>query len=172
VFGALGRLVVRNPVKVILAWVVISMAVVAFSPRLTDIINADQTSFLPDSYESVQAQQLAEEAFPQASGATVIGVVKRADGGTLTEVDIQRTQQLATQLGAAGIERVVAAQTAPQAVSPNRQVQLVTVALQGTPQDEAVVAALGEVRQRSGEALKGSGLSIGYTGDVALFADS
>jgi RND superfamily putative drug exporter len=172
VFGALGRLVVRNPVKVILAWVVISMAVVAFSPRLTDIINADQTSFLPDSYESVQAQQLAEEAFPQASGATVIGVVKRADGGTLTEVDVQRTQQLATQLGAAGIERVVAAQTAPQAVSPNRQVQLVTVALQGTPQDEAVVAALGEVRQRSGEALKGSGLSIGYTGDVALFADS
>ena len=171
-FGALGRLVVRNPVKVILAWVAISVAVVAFSPRLTDIINADQTSFLPDSYESVQAQQLAEEAFPQASGATVIGVVKRADGGTLTEVDIQRTQQLATQLGAAGIERVVAAQTAPQAVSPNRQVQLVTVALQGTPQDEAVVAALGEVRQRSGEALKGSGLSIGYTGDVALFADS
>ena len=51
------------------------MAVVAFSPRLTDIINADQTSFLPDSYESVQAQQLAAQAFPQASGSTVIGVV-------------------------------------------------------------------------------------------------
>jgi uncharacterized membrane protein YdfJ with MMPL/SSD domain len=66
----------------------------------------------------------------------------------------------------------MAAQTAPQAVSPNRQVQLVTVALQGTPQDEAVVAALGEVRQRSADALQGSGLSIGYTGDVALSADS
>ena len=55
-FGALGRFVVRNPLKVILAWVVVSVAVVTFSPRLTDIINADQTSFLPDSYESVQAQ--------------------------------------------------------------------------------------------------------------------
>ena len=54
-FGALGRLVVRHPLRVILAWVVISVAVVAFSPRLTDIINADQTSFLPNSYESVQA---------------------------------------------------------------------------------------------------------------------
>jgi putative drug exporter of the RND superfamily len=152
--------------------VVISVAVVAFSPRLTDIINADQTSFLPDTYESVQAQQLAERAFPQASAATVIGVVKRADGGPLTEADTQRVQQLAGQLGQAGIDRMMAAQTAPQAVSPNRQVQLVTVALQGTPQDEAVVAALGEVRQRSADALEGSGLAIGYTGDVALFADS
>ena len=171
-FGALGRFVVRNPVKVILAWVVVSVAVVAFSPRLTDIINADQTSFLPDSYESVQAQELAEQAFPQASGATVIGVVKRADGAPLADADTQRVQQLAGQLSGAGIERVVAAQTAPQALSPNRAVQLVTVALQGTPQDEAVVEALAEVRERSGEALEGSGLSIGYTGDVALFADS
>lgn len=63
-FGALGRAVVRHPVRVILAWVVISVAVVAFSPRLTDIINADETSFLPDSYESVQAQELAETVSP------------------------------------------------------------------------------------------------------------
>jgi putative drug exporter of the RND superfamily len=172
VFRALGRFVVRNPLKVILAWVVVSVAVVAFSPRLTDIINADQTSFLPDSYESVQAQQLATEAFPQASGSTVIGVVKRADGGPLTDADVQRNQQLAQRLSSAGIDRVAAAQTAPQAVSPNRSVQLVTVALQGTPQDEAVVAALGQVRQRSAEALEGSGLRVGWTGDVALFADS
>ena len=171
-FGALGRFVVRNPVNVLLAWLVVSVAVVAFSPRLTDIINADQTSFLPSSYESVQAQELASEAFPQASAATVIGVVKRADGGQLTEADIQRVQQLAGELGGAGIERVAAAQTAPQAVSPNRSVQLVTVALQGTPQDEAVVEAVRQVRERSTEALEGSGLRIGYTGDVALFADS
>jgi RND superfamily putative drug exporter len=172
VFGALGRFVVRNPWKVILAWLVVSVAVVAFSPRLTDIINADQTSFLPDSYESVQAQELAEQAFPQASEATVIGVVKRADGAPLADADTRRVQELASQLGGAGIERVAAAQTAPQAISPNRSVQLVTVALQGTPQDEAVVEALREVRERSGAALEGSGLRIGYTGDVALFADS
>jgi putative drug exporter of the RND superfamily len=122
VFGALGRMVVRHPLRVILTWVVISVAVVAFSPRLTDIINADQTSFLPNSYESVQAQELAEEAFPQASTATVIGVVKRADGGQLTEADTQRVQQLATELSGAGIERVAAAQTAPPAVSPHHSV--------------------------------------------------
>jgi len=172
VFGALGRLVVRHPLRVILTWVVISVAVVAFSPRLTDIINADQTSFLPNSYESVQAQELASKAFPQASAATVIGVVKRADGGPLTEADTQRVQRLAAELSGAGIDRVAAAQTAPQAVSPNRSVQLVTVALQGTPQEEAVVAALGQVRERSQKALEGSDLRIGYTGDVALFADS
>jgi RND superfamily putative drug exporter len=132
VFAALGRLVVRNPWKVIVAWVVVAAAVIAFSPRLDDIINPDQTSFLPDSYESVQAQQLAERAFPQASGATVIGVVKRADGAPLADGDVQRVQQLSQQLAGAGIERVAAVQTGPQAVSPNRTVQLVTVAFQGT----------------------------------------
>jgi RND superfamily putative drug exporter len=66
----------------------------------------------------------------------------------------------------------VAAQTGPPALSPNRSVQLVTVALQGAPQDPAVVEALGTVRERSAAALEGSGLRIGYTGDVALFADS
>ena len=35
-----------------------------------------------------------------------------------------------------------------------------------------MVAALGQVRERSQTALEGSGLQIGYTGDVALFADS
>jgi putative drug exporter of the RND superfamily len=172
VFAALGRLVVRNPWKVIVAWVVVAAAVVAFSPRLDDIINPDQTSFLPDSYESVQAQQLAERAFPQASGATVIGVVKRADGAPLADGDVQRVQQLSQQLAGAGIERVAAVQTGPQAVSPNRAVQLVTVAFQGTPQDRAVIDALGELRERSRAALEGSGLAIGYTGDAALFADS
>jgi RND superfamily putative drug exporter len=91
---------------------------VAFSPRLTDIVNADQTSFLPDSYESVQAHELAETAFPQASAATVIGVVKRADGGPLTEADVQRVQQLAAELAGAGIDRVAAAQTAPRPSRP------------------------------------------------------
>jgi putative drug exporter of the RND superfamily len=55
VFAALGRVVVRNPLKVILAWVVVSVAVVAFSPRLTDIINADQTSFLTQMGTAVTA---------------------------------------------------------------------------------------------------------------------
>ncbi len=102
----------------------------------------------------------------------MVGVVKRADGGPLTEADVQRVQQLTAELAGAGIDRVAAAQTAPRAVSPNRTVQLVTVALQGTPQDEAVVEALRQVRERSVETLEGSGLRIGYTGDVALFADS
>jgi RND superfamily putative drug exporter len=85
---------------------------------------------------------------------------------------VQRVQQLSQQLAGAGIERVAAVQTGPQAVSPNRTVQLVTVAFQGTPQDRAVIDALGELRERSRAALEGSGLAIGYTGDAALFADS
>ena len=58
-FTELGRFVVHNPWKVIAAWVIAAVAVVAFAPTLADVTNKDQASFLPDSYESVQAQELA-----------------------------------------------------------------------------------------------------------------
>jgi RND superfamily putative drug exporter len=51
VFTKLGRFVVHNPWKVIAAWVIAAVAVVAFAPTLADVTNKDQAAFLPDKYE-------------------------------------------------------------------------------------------------------------------------
>ena len=77
-FTKLGRFVVHNPWKVIAAWVVAAVAVLAFAPTLADVTNKDQAAFLPDKYESVQAQKLAADAFGQTNDATASIVVKRA----------------------------------------------------------------------------------------------
>lgn len=171
-FTKLGRFVVQNPWKVIAAWVIAAIAVVAFAPTLSDVTNKDQASFLPDSYESVQAQKLAADAFGQTNDATASIVVKRSDGGALTAADQAKVTDLASKITAAKIERVTGAVTGPQAVSPNKQVQLVSVGLKGLAEDQAVLDAVQKVRDVTGPAMADSGLQYGVTGDVALFLDN
>ena len=86
-FARLGRLVTNHPWRVIAVWVIAVALIVPFSPSLAEVSNADQASFIPDNKESIQAQQLAERAFPTASGTTAMFVVKRADGAELTPAD-------------------------------------------------------------------------------------
>ncbi|WBQ06864.1 MMPL family transporter [Kribbella sp. CA-293567] len=171
-FTKLGRFVVHNPWKVIAAWVVAAIAVVAFAPTLTDVTTKDQAGLLPDSYESVQAQKLAADAFGQTSDATASIVVKRTDGGVLTAADQAKTSELATEITAAKIDRVTGAVTGPQAVSPNKQVQLISVGLKGLPEEQAVLDAVQHVRDLTGPAMTDSGLQYGVTGDAALFLDN
>ncbi|MEU4287935.1 MMPL family transporter [Kribbella sp. NPDC026596] len=171
-FSRLGRFVVHNPWKVIAAWVVAAVAVLAFAPTLADVTNKDQAAFLPDTYESVQAQKLAADAFGQTNDATASIVVKRAAGGELTAGDQAKVTELATEITAAKIDRVTGAITGPQAVSPNKQVQIVSVGLKGLPDDQAVLDAVQKVRDVTGPALTGADLEYGVTGDAALYLDN
>ncbi|MFI6678269.1 MMPL family transporter [Kribbella sp. NPDC050470] len=171
-FTKLGRFVVHNPWKVIAAWVIAAVAVVAFAPTLADVTNKDQAAFLPDKYESVQAQKLAADAFGQTNDATASIVVKRGAGGELTATDQAKVTELATKISAAKIDRVTGAITGPQAVSPNKQVQIVSVGLKGLPDDQAVLDAVQKVRDVTGSTLTGSDLEYGVTGDAALFLDN
>ncbi|ADB34652.1 MMPL domain protein [Kribbella flavida DSM 17836] len=171
-FTRLGRFVVHNPWKVIAAWVIAAIAVVAFAPTIADVTSKDQASFLPDSYESVQAQKLAADAFGQTSDATASIVVKRADGAQLSAADQGKVTALAKSITEARIERVTGAVSGPQALSPNKQVQLVSVGLKGLAEEQAVLDAVQKVRDLTGPALSGSGLEYGVTGDAALFLDN
>ena len=171
-FATLGRLVVQHPWKVVAAWVVGAVALISLSPPLSDVVEADQASFLPASYESVQAEELARAAFAQHAGATAAAVVTRADGQPLRPEDSARVQRLAAELAGAGIGRVAAVVTGPQAVSPNRKVQLVSITFTGSAQDRAVQDALVALRERTAGALAGSGLRAAFTGDVAVLVDN
>lgn len=170
-FARLGRFVVHNPWKVIAAWVVAAVAVLAFAPTLADVTNRNQTDFLPDTYESFQAQKLAEKAFGQTNDATASIVVKRADSQPLTTSDQAKVGEIAAKIQAAKIDRVTGAETGPQALSPNKQVQLINVGFEGMVDDPKLVDAIERIREVGGAAA-GDQLKIGVTGDVALIADS
>ena len=171
-FLRLGRVVTRHPWWVIASWVVIAVVIFLVAPSLADVSSSDQTSFLPDSYESAQAQKLAEEQFPQSTNATSVFVVKRADGGKLTAADVEKTTAFADGLSAAKIDKVAAAMTSEQSMSPDGTAQLVTVVFSGTDGDESLGAAVPVLRDKAGTLLQGTGLQAGLTGMVAIGQDT
>lgn len=122
-FKSIGRAVVRHPWWTIGIWVVVGAALVALAPTVKP--SSDQSDFLPDKYEAVQAVELQEKAFPQANGETALVVVTRKDGGKLTDEQQQKVEALATKLHDAKLKHVT--EVAPQMVSPNGKVQTLNV---------------------------------------------
>ncbi|GIF74986.1 MMPL family transporter [Asanoa siamensis] len=171
-FERLGRFVVYKRWWVILAWVAAAVATGLFAPALGSVTTQDQADFLPNSYESIRATEITQGAFGQTDGATATIVITRADGAPLTDADQATAGRLAETISAAGIDKVSGAVTGPQAVSPNRLVQLVTVGLGDNPQDPALTAAIHDIRAASDPVLDGTGLERQVTGDIALFADN
>src|SRR5262249_24742072 len=97
-FARLGTIVTAHPWRVIAVWIAAVAVIVPLAPSLASVSNSDQASFLPSSYESAQAQKLADRAFPSTSGATSLFVVKRDDGGALTAADRAKVDAMAKEL--------------------------------------------------------------------------
>jgi RND superfamily putative drug exporter len=171
-FERLARLVVYNPWKVIAVWVLATIAIVGFAPSLADVTARDQSNFLPTSYESLQALELAKQAFGRSNDSTATIVVKRTDDQPLSDADQAKVGELARQVEAASIERVTGVLTGPQALSPNRKVQLVSVGLQGVGDDPKLLDAVQKIRDAARPAVADTQLSMAVTGDAAMFVDN
>lgn len=171
-FERLGRFVVHNPWKVIAGWVLVTVAIVAFAPALGDVVTRDQSNFLPSDYESMEAGELAEQAFGQGNDSSATIVIKREDDQALSDTDKATIGELGQQLESANIDRVTGVQTGEQALSPNKKVQLVSIGLEGIGDDPKLLDAVKTIRDTADPALNGTGLSHAVTGDVAMFADN
>lgn len=84
-FHRLGQFVVRRAWWVIVAWLVAAVAIVASAPTIT--AQTDESAFLPKHYESIQAAQVQEKAFPSSFTPAALLLFERTDGGKLTEAD-------------------------------------------------------------------------------------
>jgi RND superfamily putative drug exporter len=171
-FDRLGRFVVQNPWKIIVGWVLAAVAIFVFAPSLTEVTNTDQANFLPSSYESAKAQALAATSFAETSDSSATIVVRRTDGQPLSDADQQAVGTLAQKLQSANIERVTGVATGPQALSPNKQVQLVSAGLKGPPDDPKVLNAVHSVRDVAKAVIAGTPLTLAVTGDAAMQLDN
>src|SRR5262249_16226499 len=130
-------------------------------------------SFLPSTYESVQALNLAHTAFPQQITSTAIVVVKRVDGAPLTDADQQRVNQLATAIANAHVKGTGVPLTRPQAAAPNNPVQLISLPITAPFTDQqGQMNAIRDSRDVIAADLAGSKLSAGVAGDAAQFLDN
>ncbi|HEX4834586.1 MAG TPA: MMPL family transporter [Trebonia sp.] len=173
-FAALGRFVVGNPWKVIGAWIVIAFIVIATAPGLPTTSN--ESSFLPSNYESIRANTLQDQAYPQAghvTAAAAIVVFSRPDGKPLTSADTASVARVTSALNARHIKNILA--VAPGPVAKNKQVATAAVAM-----DDNVVNgnnddagnAIKALRADIKPLMNGTGLTEGVTGAAAQQLDS
>jgi RND superfamily putative drug exporter len=158
---------------VIVAWLIGAALIIVFLPTLGDITSTNQGSFLPDTYESVQATNLGSRAFGSAATSSAIVVVKRTDGQPLAAADQAMATQLAQAITDANIRGTGPALTGPQAVAPNHAVQLVNVAITAKQNDsQGQIDAVNGIRDTIRRTFAGTSLAAGVAGDAATFVDN
>jgi putative drug exporter of the RND superfamily len=173
-FAALGRIVTRHPWKVIAAWIIIAVAVIATAPALPTTTN--EASFLPSKYESIKAQNLQNQAFPQAGkvdATAAIIVFARSDRSHLTAADKAKVASIARTLNDKHIANILGVTAGP--VSPNGLVQTASVAMDnsivngsGTQGADAIKVLRADIKPL----VAGAGLYEGVTGAAAQQLDS
>ncbi|MFI6171714.1 MMPL family transporter [Nocardia sp. NPDC051052] len=168
-FARLGQLVVHHPWKVIGLWLLIIVGVVATAPQLTS--TTDQSDFLPSHYESIQALDMQQKAFPQSAAPAALIVVARADGAPLSDGDVASVASIGAKLTDAKIKDVTGLQAIPP--SENRLIQVIAVQLtkmtsaSDTTQSDAVKALRSELKAQ----VQDTDLKAGITGQAAQMLD-
>ncbi|MFI6046265.1 MMPL family transporter [Nocardia sp. NPDC051321] len=168
-FARLGQLVVHHPWKVIGLWLLIIVGVVATAPQLTS--TTDQSDFLPSHYESIQALDMQQKAFPQSAAPAALIVVARADGAPLSDGDVASVASIGAKLTDAKIKDVTGLQAIPP--SENRLIQVIAVQLtkitsaSDTTQSDAVKALRSELKAQ----VQNTDLKAGITGQAAQMLD-
>ena len=174
VFGALGRMVTNHPWRVIAVWIIGAIAIIATAPALPTTTN--EASFLPSSYESIRAQNLQDQAFPEAGkidASAAIIVFARHDGGKLTAADQAQVASIATALNDKHITNILSVTPGP--VSSNGLVQTASVAMtndivngDGTQAGDAIKVLRADIKPL----MSGVDLYEGVTGSAAQQLDS
>src|SRR3984885_901978 len=173
-FAALGRLVTSHPWLVIAVWIIAAVAIVATAPSLPTTTN--EASFLPSHYESIRAQNLQNQAFPEAGkldATAAIIVFARSDHGRLTAADKAKVASIASTLNGKHIKNIVSVTAGPP--SSNGLVQTAYVAMSnslvngsGTQAGDAVKVLRADIKPL----VSGAGLYEGVTGAAAQQLDS
>ncbi|MFF0637508.1 MMPL family transporter [Nocardia sp. NPDC004151] len=168
-FALLGRIAVNHPWKVIALWLFAAVAVVGLAPKLTP--TTDQSAFLPSHYESVQAMNLQQQAFPNDSTPAALIVVERSDGAPLTATDTAATVAVAGDLTGLGVNGVTGIQVTPP--SENRLIQVISVQMTKVtdPNDKTQSDAVKKLRDELEKRVEGTELKAGVTGIAAQTLD-
>ncbi|GAB4583121.1 MMPL family transporter [Nocardia sp. IFM 10818] len=168
-FSGLGRFVVKHPWLVIGAWLIAIAAVVATAPKLT--ATTEQSDFLPSHYESIQAMELQEKAFPNSAPPAALIVFAREDGTPLTEQDSATVASVAGKLGELNVPDVTGIQVTPP--SENRAVQIIAVGMTKVtaPDDTRQQDAVKDLREDLKTQVGGTELKAGITGQAAQTLD-
>lgn len=157
---------------VLAAWLVAAVLVVTLSPTLSSVESNDQSSFIPKSYESIKAMDVAQQVSPHSQDATDVIVFKAKSGKALTADDQQTISQATKALTDKHLAHVVSITTSSQELAPDHKAQLGQVTYQGNGQDTDTINSVKDVRDGLNKQLAGTDLTAGVTGQEAISYDT
>jgi RND superfamily putative drug exporter len=168
----LGNIIVKRRWWVVGIWLVAAILIVSLAPSLTSIESNDQSSFIPKTYESVKAMDLAKKVSPQSNAASDIIVFQSKNNAKLTTSQKQLVASTINKLKNDKMSLVKTVITSSDEVSPNKKAQLATVIYRGDAQAKNTINEVKFVRQNLSSAIKGTSLKAGVTGTEAISYDT
>ncbi|MCX4851661.1 MMPL family transporter [Streptomyces sp. NBC_00893] len=188
VIRALTGYSTRHPWKVIALWAVLGVVLSALAPTLIGRVTQNQTGdFLPKSYDSATALEIAEEQFGVNPNATTVTMlVARSDGKALGAADQKRVEAEAAKLSQRRVmmpreddrpkflvpDRSQTPRIAPAMVAPDRSFELLSVELIGNRTDKGVQGVYRAFRDAARTQFSEAGMRTGFTGSLADTVDT
>ncbi|MEU9464023.1 MMPL family transporter [Streptomyces sp. NPDC048312] len=188
VIRALTGYSTRHPWKVIALWAVLGVVLSALAPTLIGRVTQNQTGdFLPKSYDSAAALEIAEEQFgvnPDATTVTML--VARSDGKALGAADEKWVEAEAAKLAQRRVimpreddrpkflvpDRSQTPRIAPAMMAPDRSFELLSVELIGNRTDKGVQGVYRAFRDAARTQFSEAGMRTGFTGSLAATVDT
>ncbi|GAA1390286.1 MMPL family transporter [Kitasatospora putterlickiae] len=170
-FHRLGQFVVRRAWWVIAGWIVAMLAIAISAPKIT--AQTDEAAFLPKHYESIQASELQEKAFPSSFTPSALALFERNDGAPLTADDKAAAAKIVQGLTDKKIEHVE--QVVPvsdQTTSKDGKYALAPIAIDKATQNSDKFGEVAKELRDEGKALaQGTSLKFQLGGAAAQQQD-
>jgi putative drug exporter of the RND superfamily len=168
-----GQFIVKRRWWIVAGWFVAAVLLVVLAPPLSSIESNDQSSFLPNNYESVQAGKVAERLSRGSTNeATDIVVFKDKSGKPLATAELGKINQVIAAISAKHLAHIKSVTTSPQQLAPSKKAQLATVVYSGSPDSKDTMNAVKTLRNELGTQLAGSDVQAGVTGQEAIGFDT
>jgi RND superfamily putative drug exporter len=165
VFASIGNFSVRFRWPIVIGWVLITIVSVKAFPGLSDVAKDSQSSFLPASSPSVQAETLAQPF--QNSKYGIATLIAAREIGVLTASDLQEMSTLEARIrGLSGVTHVQ-----DFGLSPDKHAEQAQVVTDLPPYSAGTDAITLVKAIRATFPSDGSGLQVHLTGTIPGFVD-
>ena len=183
----------RGIAILIVAWVVIAGVIQTVSPSIEDVSTNEQSEFLPNGTEALQALELEGEKFPAFEGLPAILIYQNPSG--ISEHDIAKVAELdalirndevhenivfvisdfgQTEFGGTlpAPEQAVPETTREPVISPDGTAITITVVIAGSPASEEFAATVDWLRELDDDLMVELPATVQVTGPAGILADA
>lgn len=184
----------RGVAAIIVAWIVLASVIQTVSPSIEEVSTNEESEFLPNGTESLQALEIADEKFPTSGGAPAVIIYRNPSGITdqdiakITQIDAliraddehENVQLVISDFGPSpSVENAPNQQGAPgndtaaePELSPDGTAITITVLISGSPADDEFAETVEWLRNLDDAVMVEVPATVHVTGPAGILTDA